>query len=147
MDIAALITWLVTAVGGFILLGTWIARGALRPPAGSNTRLAPAAVFGHVLLAVAGLVVWIAYLASDSSGAAWAALIILVPVGLLGFSMFARWLAGRRRQVAVVAARPAPAPAPAEDTAEQGFPVAVVAVHGLLAVTTVVLVLLAAIAA
>jgi manganese efflux pump family protein len=145
MDIAALITWLITAVGGFVLLATWIARGALRSPGGS-THFPPAAVFGHVLLAVAGLVVWLAYLATDSSGAAWAAFVILIPVALLGLSLFLRWLAGRRRQVAAVPAGPAPAAVPAAATAEQAFPVAVVVLHGLLAVTTVVLVLLAALA-
>lgn len=143
MDIAALVTWLVTAVGGFLLLGVWLARGALRSPEGGSTHFPPAAVFGHMLLAAAGLVVWIAYVASDSSGLAWTALVILVPVALLGFSLLLRWLAGRR-QVAV-AAGPAPATALTEP-AEQGLPVAVVVLHGVLAVTTVVLVLLAALA-
>lgn len=146
MDIAALVTWLVTAVGGFLLLGVWLARGALRSPEGESTHFPPAAVFGHMLLAAAGLVVWIAYVASDSAGLAWTALVILVPVALLGFSLLLRWLAGRR-QVAV-AAGPAPATALTEpaEPAEQGLPVAVVVLHGVLAVTTVVLVLLAALA-
>jgi hypothetical protein len=140
MDVAALVTWLVTAVGGFVLLGLWIARGALRAPAGEGTRFPPAAVFGHLLLAAAGLVVWIAFVASSSSaGLAWAALVILVPVALLGFGLLARWLAGRRRLSAVGDAGAAPA--------EQSFPVPIVVVHGLLAVTTVVLVLIAALQA
>jgi hypothetical protein len=133
MDVAALVFWLVTAVGGFVLLGTWVAKGGLRPPEeGGGTRLPPAALFGHFLLAAAGLVVWIAYVASDdSSGLAWTALVILVPVALLGFAMLLRWLGGRRARSA---------------DAEQAFPVPVVAAHGALAVTTVVLVLIAAIA-
>jgi manganese efflux pump family protein len=147
MDVAALVTWLVTAVGGFVLLGLWIARGALRAPAGEGTRFPPAAVFGHLLLAAAGLVVWIVFVASSSSsGLAWAALVILVPVALLGFAMLLRWLAGRRqlsRAPASVGAAAAPTVAPAE----QSFPVAIVVLHGVLAVTTVVLVLIAALQA
>ena len=144
MDVAALVTWLVTAVGGFVLLGLWIARGALRPPAGEGTRLPPAAVFGHLLLAAAGLVVWIVFVASSSgSGLAWAALVILVPVALLGFAMLLRWLAGRRRPVPASVGAAAAASAPAE----QSFPVALVVLHGVLAVTTVVLVLVAALQA
>ena len=34
MSIAALITWLVTAAGGFIMLGVWISRGGHRPDSG-----------------------------------------------------------------------------------------------------------------
>jgi hypothetical protein len=144
MDVAALVTWLITAAGGFVLLGTWIARGALRPAEGRGTRFSPAAVFGHFALAAAGLVVWIVFVASDeSAGLAWTALVILVPVALLGFALLLRWLRGRSetgtRPVAPAAVSPAPA--------EQSFPVPVVVVHGLLAVTTVVLVLVAAIQA
>ncbi|WP_211244050.1 hypothetical protein [Actinospica robiniae] len=57
MKVAALITWLITALGGFYLLGTWIARGALRSPGAS--RLPRPVIFGHFLLAATGLVVWI----------------------------------------------------------------------------------------
>ena len=51
--------------------------------------------------------------------------------------MLLRWLAGRRAAVGAASATSAP---------EQRFPLPVVVVHGLLAVTTVVLVVLAAVA-
>jgi hypothetical protein len=35
--------------------------------------------------------VWIAYLIAGKTPLAWAAFIILLPVALLGFTMFARW--------------------------------------------------------
>src|SRR5262245_2899163 len=146
MDVAALVVWVVTAVGGFVLLGLWIARGALRAPVGEGTRFPPAVVFGHLLLAAAGLVVWIVYLASNTKGVAWAAFIILIPVALLGFTMLLRWLAGRR-QVSRAPASVGAAAAPVAAPAEQSFPVAIVVLHGLLAVTTVVLVLIAALQA
>jgi hypothetical protein len=31
MEVTALITWLITALGGFYMLGTWISRGGLAP--------------------------------------------------------------------------------------------------------------------
>jgi hypothetical protein len=127
MAIAALITWLVTAVGGFFMLGTWISKGGHRP--GSGTRLAPGLVFSHFLLAAAGLVVWIVYLVNKSDGLAWTAFVLLLPVALLGFTMFARWL-----------------PARSASTAESSFPMPVVLGHGLFAATTLVLVLLEALA-
>lgn len=143
MDVAALVVWVVTAVGGFTLFGLWIARGALRAPAGEGTRLPPAAVFGHLLLAAAGLVVWIVFIATDTTGVAWAAFVILIPVALLGFAMLLRWLAGRRRPVPASVGAAAAAVTPAE----QRFPVPIVVLHGVLAVATVVLVLIAALQA
>ncbi|WP_174184255.1 hypothetical protein [Nocardia barduliensis] len=52
MGIAALILWLLTAVGGFVLLGTWIAEGGARQP--SSSHLPAPVVFGHFPLAVDG---------------------------------------------------------------------------------------------
>lgn len=139
MDIAALITWLVTAGGGFLMLGTWIARGGHRQ---AGSRLPAPVVFGHFLLAAAGLVVWIIYLVVDKSALAWTAFVLLVPVALLGFTMFARWLPVYRARTAV---RAATGPGGVEaEPAERHFPVPVVAGHGLFAVATVVLVLLTA---
>ena len=124
MAIAALVTWLVTALGGFVLLATWISRGGHR---GSETRLAPGLVFGHFGLAVAGLVLWIIYLVAGSGALAWIAFVVLLPVALLGFTMFARWLSSRRTAAV-----------------ESHFSLPLVLGHGLFAATTLVLVLLTA---
>jgi hypothetical protein len=125
METAALITWLITAAGGFALLGTWLSKGGHRP--GSGSRLAPGLVFGHFALAVIGLVVWIVYVVAGGDVLAWVAFLLLLPVAALGFIMFARWIAARHAE-----------------TAESRFPVPVVLAHGLFAATTLVLVLLAA---
>jgi hypothetical protein len=36
--------------------------------------------------------VWIVYLIADKTPLAWAAFIVLLPVALIGFTMFARWI-------------------------------------------------------
>jgi hypothetical protein len=145
MGVAALITWIITAVGGSILLVTWLSRGGLRGQAGGASRFPPALILGHFLLAAVGLVLWIVYLVTDSGGVAWTAFAILLVVALLGFTMLARWLQGRRVTVAAGAtAADGRADAGGASAPEQHFPVAVVVLHGLLAATTLVLVLLTA---
>lgn len=143
MSIAALIAWLVTALGGFYMLGTWISRGGAQKDGPS--RLPVPVIFGHFLLAAAGLVVWIIYLFADSSALAWTAFVILLPVALLGFVMFARWLAVTRAPA--VHAQSGPGTARADTPPERAFPIPVVLGHGLLAVVTLVLVLLTALQA
>jgi hypothetical protein len=126
MAVAALITWLVTALGGFVMLFRWMGGGGHKP--GSGSRLPASLVFAHFGLAVVGLVLWIIYLVTDSEGLAWAAFVVLLPVALAGFTMFARWLGVRT-----------------SSAPESGFPMAVVLGHGLFAATTLVLVLLTAV--
>lgn len=139
MDIAALVAWVVTALGGFFLLARWIARGGLREQRTGTTRFPAPVVFGHFLLAAAGLVVWIVYLAVDADTLAWTAFGLLIAVALLGFTLFARWVPVYRTAAsAAVAGQDETAPA------ERHLPVPVVAAHGILAATTLVLVLLAA---
>jgi hypothetical protein len=136
MDIAALVAWIVTALGGFVLLVRWISGGGLRQQQTRTTRFPAPLVFGHFLLAAAGLVVWIVYLAADKDALAWTSFGVLVAVALLGFTLLARWFPVYRA---------APAETEAMTPAERHLPVPVVAGHGLLAATTLVLVLLAAI--
>lgn len=140
MAIAALVTWLLTAGGGFYMLATWIAKGGTREPRTSH--LPPALIFGHFALAVVGLIVWIVYLFVDKVALAWIAFVLLIPVALLGFAMFVRWLPTYRATTTVGAG--GDRPTGAGDPAEKHFPVVVVAAHGVFAVVTVVLVLLTA---
>lgn len=145
MSIAALIAWIITAAGGFVLLGTWIRHGGVRVPRTSH--FPPGLTFGHFALAAAGLVVWIIYLIVDKPVLAWVAFATLVPVALLGFTLFARWIPTyRARATATAAAGGKPGATAVTDRtpAEQHLPVAIVGAHGVVAVATVVLVLLAA---
>lgn len=138
MEWAALIAWVITAGGGFGLLAIWLRNGGTAAASRPGARIRPPLIFSHLGLAATGLVLWIIYIASDSDTLAWVAVIVLAPVVILGFSMVAIWI--QRRQAAPAATVPA-----TEDTPpEQHFPVPLVVGHGLLAVTTVTLAILAA---
>src|SRR5215211_7901248 len=145
MEWAALIAWILTAGGGFVLLAIWLSRGGMRQAREAGTRIRPPLILSHFLLAAAGLVVWIIYVVTDSDALAWIALAALAVVAVLGFTMFFRWL--RQRRTGVPAARTEQRAATLEggEPAEQRFPVAIVGLHGVLAVTTVLLVFLTAI--
>ena len=140
MGIAALVTWLATAGFGAFMVWRWLSRGALRRDGTSRTHFPPARVFTHLGLAVAGLAVWIIYLLTDSTVLAWVAVADLVLVAVLGGLLVRRWMADGR---AAMAGQRPPATAPT-DLAEQHISRAPVVLHGILAVSTVVLVLLTA---
>jgi hypothetical protein len=136
VGIAALISWVITAAGGAVLLWTWLSRGGLRERSAGASQFPPGLILGHFLLAAVGLVLWIVYLAVDAEALTWVAFIILLVVALLGLTMVIRWRQGRRAAVATTGGPSAGGPP------EQHFPVPVVYLHGLLAVITLVLVLL-----
>jgi manganese efflux pump family protein len=136
MDWAALITWVLTAGGGFVLLTIWLRNGGMQQR--ESQRIRPAIILTHFALAAIGLVLWIIFVASDSTGLAWTAFVLLLIVALIGFAMLGIWLSQRRGRGVDVAAATTGRPA------EQSFPTAIVGLHGLLAATTLVLVFLAA---
>jgi hypothetical protein len=146
MKWAALIAWIVTAGGGFVLLAIWLQRGGMRQREGQRV-IKPPLILSHFALAATGLVIWIIYLVTDSDALGWIALVALGVVALLGFGMFSVWYWQRQQRGVAAAgtasteAGTAAAGAPGVP-AEQHFPVSIVALHGLLAVTTVALVLL-----
>lgn len=132
---AALILWVLTALGGFYLLVTWLQHGGMQHADRPGRRIRPPLILGHFALAATGLVLWIIYVAADSDALAWIAFVLLLVVALLGFTMLAAWLAQRGGATAAETA----------DAAERNFPQAVVGLHGVLAATTLVLVFLATI--
>ena len=93
-------------------------------------------------LAATGLVLWIIYVATDSEALAWISFVLLLVVAALGFTMVAIWQQ-QRRATATVTQAAAASSGPAQP-AEQRFPLAVVVLHGIGAVTTLALVLLSA---
>jgi hypothetical protein len=149
MEWAALVTWVVTAGFGFYMLATWVRAGGARQTSGSTSNFQPPVVFGHFLLAAAGLVVWIIYLAVDKRALAWVAFADLVVVATIGDLLVLRWLRDRRgERTSTVEAGSATGGTTRTRTgttlAEQQIPPAVVATHGVFAVATVILVLLVA---
>jgi hypothetical protein len=137
MEWVALVTWVLTAGGGFLMLGLWLKNGGMQQAETPGDRIRPPRILSHFALAATGLVVWIIYLATDSEVLAWIAFAALAIVALLGFSMLAIWIRQRGGKAAVAGASEA-------RPAEQRFPTPIVGLHGVLAATTLVLVLLVA---
>jgi len=172
MTIVALITWIVTALGGLYLLAIWLIEYDPDFQRAAATRLPVPVVAGHVLFAVGGLVVWLMYLITDEDIFAWSTIAILAFVVTFGLTMAVRW-------IGVYRAGPIRTPAPhmtvppgaayyseawtptdswSARTAtsagrqarpgelavppERHFPVSVVIGHGLFAIATIVLVVL-----
>lgn len=135
MSLAAVILWAFTAAVGVALLGAWLSRGGVqRDPRGrhgKHRRLPRWPIPAHALLAAVGLALWIAHLLSGRAVLAWVALGIVAGVVALGVTMFVRWLPIYRADLAQ----------PGRTTPGEPFPVAVVALHGVLALGTVSLVL------
>jgi hypothetical protein len=142
MEWVALVTWVLTAGGGFLMLGLWLKNGGMKQSDGTGDRIRPPRILTHFALAATGLVVWVVYLATDSEALAWVAFALLAVVALLGFSMLAIWLRQRSSEPALAGAGAGTQP-PAR-SAEQHFPIPVVGLHGVLAAATLVLVFLVA---
>src|SRR5438270_1151343 len=143
MKWAALIAWVATAGGGFVMLAIWLRNGGPGQQTQPGQRIRPPLIFGHFGLAAAGLVVWIVYVAGGTKALAWVGLGALVPVALLGFAMLAIWIQ-RRQGATALSTSGSTLDTTGAEPAEQRFPVPIVIGHGLLAVTTLVLVLLTA---
>jgi len=133
LGLAALAAWLGTAAAGAYLIAGWRAGwGSRRPRRPRRAGLVPVTVLSHFGLAVAGLGIWVAFLITGTAVLAWLGVGLIVLIAGLGMG-------------ALSAALPEPGRDPATDRA--GMPVAVIAVHGMLATATILLVLLAAIGA
>src|SRR3954452_13188052 len=139
MSIVALITWLIAAGLGSAMVAIWRKHGGLGRGGAQPTHLPPVRVFTHLGLAAAGLVVWIVYLVSDTAAWAWIALADLVIVAMIGSIMVRRWAIDGR-----AAMRGDVSTATSGDLAEQHISRPFVVLHGIFAVTTLVLVLLVA---
>jgi hypothetical protein len=131
--IPALLAWLLTVGLGTTMIRRWIVRllsrsraatgGLARDGLAQDGRLPSAVIVGHAGLAVAGLLAWAAYLIAGWTDAGWAGCVTLVMVISLGIALLSVWLPERGQ-----ARHPSAALAGA---------------HGVLAVTTIALVLAA----
>jgi hypothetical protein len=137
LDLAALAAWVLTAAAGVYLLAgwlvSWLARLVRRRRRRRAADTATAFTVSHFGLALAGLGIWIGFVATDLAALAWVALGMVVLIAGLGMGVLS-------------AALPGPARAGAASS-QARIPVIVVAAHGMLATLTILLVLLAAIGA
>jgi manganese efflux pump family protein len=134
---AALVSWVITAGTGAYLLAGWISHGGVRRPRTRSAGLPPVVIFGHFGLAVTGLLIWAAFVATAVTALAWTAAGLLLPVAGLGFATLA---------LLIGADRPPPATAQGGRQAPSAgrIPVLVIAGHGAVAALTILLVVLAA---
>ena len=141
MGFAALICWFATAFVGLYLVAVWLIENDVTQRGGHASRLPGPVILGHVLLALTGFAVWVVHMMFGSVAWGWAALGILVGIAALGLTMFTRWIPVHAAFVKAESARGMSADF--DFPAERAFPLTVVTIHGVLAVTTLVLVLLA----
>jgi hypothetical protein len=169
LDLAALAAWAVTVAAGTWLLAGWIAGGGLRRGYARVAGVPRAVIVGHFTLALTGLVIWIAFLATSVPALAWVSVAVVLSVAGLGMATLAGGLPEQRRPTGgplepQPAATPSPAPAGATTSATSrsvgsapartaaivvpaGKPLTVIVLHGALASATILLVVLAAIGA
>ncbi|HLI42016.1 MAG TPA: hypothetical protein VKV35_10275 [Streptosporangiaceae bacterium] len=91
LDIAALISWLLTVGIGVYMLCTWIARGGLRRQRATGAGVPPPVVFGHAGAAVAGLAVWAGYVGSGWRPLAWLGVVLVGTAISLGICTVTLW--------------------------------------------------------
>ena len=91
MRFATLISWLVTASLGGYMLHTWLARGGLRRERARAGGLPPPLIFGHAGLAISGLLIWAAFVASGARALAWTAVAVLMVTVGLGLCTVTLW--------------------------------------------------------
>ncbi len=173
LELAALAAWVVTVAAGSWLLAGWIAKGGLRRGYARVAGVPRAVIVGHFTLALTGLGIWVAFLATGVPALAWVSVAVVLSVAGLGMATLAGGLPEQRRPSgdpleqgaplepqAATTANPAPGgPGAGSRSAGSaqartaavvvpaGRPLPVIALHGALASATILLVVLAAIGA
>jgi len=144
--LAALVSWMPTAAAGLYLLAGWLTRtrsGQVRfrvagPP--------PAVIGGHAGLGLAGLGIWIGFMATTEPALAWIAVGTTSLVAGLGMATLLTGLPDPQRSGPLPANTASTVTASVRTRAARP-PVLVIALHGVLATVTILVVLLAAIGA
>jgi hypothetical protein len=137
MSVVALFTWMATVLVGLLLLVIWLMEYDRDFQNEAATRLPIPVISTHALLGLGGLMLWVLYLLVDQERLAYATIAVLAAVATLGMIMAVRW-------IRVYRAFDNPNPSLSRSVAvppERHFPLPVVITHGILAVTTLGLVL------
>jgi hypothetical protein len=136
MSTIALFAWIATVLVGLVLLIIWLMEYDREFQSAAATRLPVPVISAHALLGIGGLLVWGFYLLTDEESLALPTVADLGVVVVLGLIMAARWVGVYRGY-----ASPDSSPGMVITVPpERHFPRSVVAIHGILAAATVVLV-------
>jgi hypothetical protein len=138
MSTIALFAWIATVLVGLVLLIIWLMEYDREFQSAAATRLPVPVISAHALLGIGGLLVWGFYLLTDEESLALPTVADLGVVVVLGLIMAARWLGVYRAYAAPDSSTSMVIRVPPE----RHFPRSVVAIHGILAVSTLVLVVL-----
>jgi len=141
MSAASLFAWIATVLVGLLLLVIWLMEYDPQFQSTAATRLPIPVISTHALLGMAGLVLWGAYLLADEDRLAYATLVDLGIAAALGLTMAVRWI-GVYRTYRTTPQRDPAATQVVTVPPERHFPLPAVVLHGILAVTTIGLVLL-----
>jgi manganese efflux pump family protein len=91
LGLATLLSWIFTAGIGAYMLRSLVAHGALRRQRTVRDGLSPRVLYGHFSLALSGLVVWAAFMATGWGPLAWVAVALLTPAIGLGICTVTLW--------------------------------------------------------
>ncbi len=136
MAIAAAVAWVLTASIGVYMLRTWVARGGLRRQRATGVGVPPAVVFGHAGAALTGLLIWLGFIQTGWDPLAWLGVTVIAGTIALGICTVTLWTP--YPVIVPFAAAPAAAPVTAErrpgpDEAPEAFKVTDEMIAGLLA--------------
>jgi hypothetical protein len=141
---SALAAWLAAAgAGTYLLVG--LLRRDRRPRPSRRARGQPLVPLSHAGLAISGLLIWIAFMVTAVAALAWADVGLTWLIAGLGMATL---LGGPDQQTGSATESAATGEQAGSSTAAfpSGAPVIVIALHGVLATLTILLVLLAAVA-
>ncbi|NHC24824.1 hypothetical protein G6553_16785 [Nocardioides sp. IC4_145] len=122
--------WVLTAFGGAYMFSFTLGAARSRAeaePGQLASKLPPLALFVHPLFGLAGLGLWIGYLAAGQQSLAWLTLAVLIAGAGIGDVLLVKTLKARKD---------------AEPTVEDRIPTAAMAMHGISAVALIGAVLL-----
>ena len=91
LGLATLLTWIFTASIGAYMLRSLVRHGALGRQRSVRDGLSPRVLYGHFSLALSGLVVWAAFLATGWGPLTWVAVALLTPAIGLGICTVTLW--------------------------------------------------------
>ncbi len=91
LGLATLLSWIFTASLGAYMLRSLVRHGALRRQRSVREGLSPRVLYGHFSLALSGLVVWGAFLATGWDPLSWVAVALLAPAIGLGICTVTLW--------------------------------------------------------